>query len=80
MREKIVMGVKTEFEGVYVISKDGLYGLMELHEWSESFDEEELRELDGPEPDGAWYCDYRIGELIDGCVLGYRYGDTLDDL
>ena len=74
---KIVMGIDTEYEGIYLIARDGEYGLMELHEWSDWFED---GEIEGPEPDGAWYCDYRIGELIDGCVLGYRYGDTLDEL
>jgi len=71
------MGVDVDFEGIYAIAVGERYGLMELHEWRDWFDDDEIKDS---EPDGAWYCDYRIGDDVDGAVLGYRYGDMLSDL
>ncbi len=71
------MGVDVDFEGIYAIAVGEEYGLMELHEWRDWFDDDEIKDS---EPDGAWYCDYRIGDDVDGAVLGYRYGDRLSDL
>lgn len=71
------MGVDVDYEGIYVISRGEDYGLMELHEWLDWFED---GEIEGPEPDGAWYCDYRIKDDVDGAALGYRYGDKLSDL
>lgn len=71
------MGSTPDWEGVYKVERGGVIGFIEVHEWMDWFDDDELN---GDEPDGAWYCDYRIGDRIDGGVWGYEYGDTFDDL
>lgn len=76
---RIVMGASHDWEGIYEINVNSYYGLMEIHEWSDWFDEDELEDMTLP-PEGAWYIEWRVNGITDGAVLGYRHGDTFQDL
>ncbi|MDO5853464.1 MAG: hypothetical protein Q4Q62_05325 [Thermoplasmata archaeon] len=66
-----------DWSGIYLVERSGMCGFLEVHEWegADSSDfEGDIR------PDGYWYHQWRVGDLGDGGVLGYNYGESLHDL
>lgn len=63
--------------GIYLIVKDDRTGLMEVHEWEGC----EASDFEGDDPpDGYWYHSWRIEDDGDGGTLGYKSGQSIDEL